>query len=159
MNANDHDQLALFTAGDCVEVGKGRIIARQRDADRCQAAYDAGFDLGVRNVERCGKRWNETLAKHNGDNAHHYADPDTQHIRDEFCRGYYEGCCQRMGIDPNNPHPLPRAQAQRLSRPAIRYRNTETGETWTGRGQQPAWLRSALQSGRSIEEFLVREAA
>ena len=37
----------------------------------------------------------------------------------------------------------------------LRYRNAATGETWTGRGLQPAWLRVALASGRRLADFEV----
>lgn len=33
---------------------------------------------------------------------------------------------------------------------AAKYRNPETGETWTGRGRAPRWM-----DGRSKEEFLI----
>lgn len=36
---------------------------------------------------------------------------------------------------------------------AAKYRNNETGETWTGRGLKPKWLKSALEAGRKIEDF------
>jgi DNA-binding protein H-NS len=36
---------------------------------------------------------------------------------------------------------------------AIKYRNTATGDTWSGRGLQPKWLKAALASGRSISDF------
>lgn len=29
------------------------------------------------------------------------------------------------------------------------------GNTWSGRGPRPGWLRAALESGRTLEEFLV----
>jgi DNA-binding protein H-NS len=38
---------------------------------------------------------------------------------------------------------------------AAKYRNTATGDTWSGRGLQPNWLKSALASGRSIDEFKI----
>jgi DNA-binding protein H-NS len=38
---------------------------------------------------------------------------------------------------------------------AAKYRNTATGETWSGRGLQPKWLKAALAAGRKIEEFAV----
>jgi DNA-binding protein H-NS len=38
---------------------------------------------------------------------------------------------------------------------AVKYRNAVTGDTWSGRGLQPKWLRAALASGRSIDEFSV----
>lgn len=36
---------------------------------------------------------------------------------------------------------------------AVKYRYALTGETWSGRGLQPAWLKAALASGRKLEEF------
>ena len=37
--------------------------------------------------------------------------------------------------------------------PAAKYRNPETGETWSGRGRAPKWLTLAEQRGRGREEF------
>jgi DNA-binding protein H-NS len=36
---------------------------------------------------------------------------------------------------------------------AAKYRDSATGETWSGRGLQPKWLKAALAAGRSIDEF------
>ena len=33
---------------------------------------------------------------------------------------------------------------------AVKYRNPETGETWTGRGRAPRWL-----EGKNLEDFAV----
>ncbi len=38
---------------------------------------------------------------------------------------------------------------------AAKYRNTSTGETWSGRGLQPRWLKAALASGRKLTDFTV----
>jgi DNA-binding protein H-NS len=38
---------------------------------------------------------------------------------------------------------------------AAKYRNSATGEAWSGRGLQPKWLKAALAAGRKIEEFAV----
>ncbi len=38
---------------------------------------------------------------------------------------------------------------------AVKYRNAETGETWTGRGKPPTWLKAQEGAGRKREEFLV----
>jgi DNA-binding protein H-NS len=38
---------------------------------------------------------------------------------------------------------------------AIKYRNAATGDTWTGRGLQPKWLRAALAAGRKLSDFTV----
>ncbi len=36
---------------------------------------------------------------------------------------------------------------------AAKYRNTSTGESWSGRGLQPRWLKAALVSGRNLADF------
>jgi DNA-binding protein H-NS len=38
---------------------------------------------------------------------------------------------------------------------AAKYRNAETGETWSGRGKPPKWLAAEIAKGRKREEFLV----
>ena len=38
---------------------------------------------------------------------------------------------------------------------AAKYRNAATGDTWSGRGLQPKWLKAALAAGRKIEDFSV----
>jgi DNA-binding protein H-NS len=41
---------------------------------------------------------------------------------------------------------------------AAKYRNTATGETWSGRGLKPKWLSAALAGGAKIEDFLIAAA-
>lgn len=38
---------------------------------------------------------------------------------------------------------------------APKYRNSATGDTWTGRGKQPKWLSAALKSGKKLEDFKI----
>jgi DNA-binding protein H-NS len=38
---------------------------------------------------------------------------------------------------------------------APKYRNGSTGETWSGRGLQPKWLKAALASGKKLSDFAV----
>ena len=38
---------------------------------------------------------------------------------------------------------------------AAKYRNASTGESWSGRGLQPRWLKAALASGKKIDDFAV----
>lgn len=38
---------------------------------------------------------------------------------------------------------------------APKFRNAATGETWSGRGLQPKWLKAALASGRQLSDFAV----
>ncbi len=38
---------------------------------------------------------------------------------------------------------------------AAKYRNSATGETWSGRGLQPKWLKAAVSSGASLGDFAI----
>ena len=39
---------------------------------------------------------------------------------------------------------------------APKYKNPENGsKTWTGRGRQPRWVASALESGKTLDELLI----
>jgi DNA-binding protein H-NS len=38
---------------------------------------------------------------------------------------------------------------------AAKYLNKATGETWSGRGLQPRWLKAALAGGKKITDFAV----
>jgi DNA-binding protein H-NS len=38
---------------------------------------------------------------------------------------------------------------------AIKYRDGH-GNTWTGRGSMPRWLRTAVENGMSLEDFSVK---
>ena len=40
--------------------------------------------------------------------------------------------------------------------PPAKYRNPETGATWSGRGRMPKWLALAEEHGRSREEFAAK---
>lgn len=46
----------------------------------------------------------------------------------------------------------PRA-AGKGNKVAPKYRNAATGETWSGRGLQPKWLKAALTAGRKLADF------
>jgi DNA-binding protein H-NS len=49
--------------------------------------------------------------------------------------------------------PAPRSTAG--GKVAPKYRNKATGDTWTGRGLQPKWLRAALEAGKKLEDFTI----
>lgn len=38
---------------------------------------------------------------------------------------------------------------------AAKYRNQATGDTWTGRGLQPKWLKAALAEGKTLKDFTI----
>ena len=49
----------------------------------------------------------------------------------------------------------PKVKSEGGKKVAAKYRNKVTGESWSGRGLQPKWLKAALSAGRKIEEFSV----
>jgi DNA-binding protein H-NS len=55
-----------------------------------------------------------------------------------------------VGKTNSTPRPAPATSGRKV---APKYRNPDTGETWTGRGLQPNWLKSALSSGKKLSDF------
>ena len=49
----------------------------------------------------------------------------------------------------------PKARKTSGAKVAAKYRNKATGETWSGRGLQPRWLKAALTSGKKIADFAI----
>lgn len=49
----------------------------------------------------------------------------------------------------------PSAPVRAPKKLAAKYRNPETGETWSGRGLKPKWLAAALAAGRTLTDFAV----
>lgn len=41
------------------------------------------------------------------------------------------------------------------SKVAAKYRDTASGQTWSGRGLQPRWLKAAIASGKKLSDFAV----
>jgi DNA-binding protein H-NS len=48
-----------------------------------------------------------------------------------------------------------RGKAKAKAKVAAKYRNPSTGETWSGRGRAPSWLREAEEKGKAREKFLI----
>jgi ParB/RepB/Spo0J family partition protein len=46
------------------------------------------------------------------------------------------------------------AAAPKTNRPPVKYRCPMTGQTWTGRGLQPTWLKAALARGGTLADFI-----
>ena len=55
-----------------------------------------------------------------------------------------------VGKTNSAPRAVPTTSGKKV---APKYRNPDTGETWTGRGLQPNWLKSALASGKKLADF------
>lgn len=47
----------------------------------------------------------------------------------------------------------PKAPAAAGAKVAPKFRDPATGQTWSGRGLQPNWLKAALAGGRTLEDF------
>ncbi len=43
----------------------------------------------------------------------------------------------------------------KVSKVAAKFRNQATGETWSGRGLQPNWLKAAIAGGAKLTDFAV----
>lgn len=41
------------------------------------------------------------------------------------------------------------------SKVAPKYRNSASGETWSGRGLKPRWLSAAIEKGKTLNDFLI----
>jgi DNA-binding protein H-NS len=61
------------------------------------------------------------------------------------------------GARPSRPQgkARPGRRGSSASPAAAKYRDPETGETWSGRGRVPRWLKAAERRGRKREEFAV----
>lgn len=53
----------------------------------------------------------------------------------------------------STPKPAARAQAKSKT---VSYRNAATGETWSGRGLQPKWLKAAIAGGAKLTDFEIQ---
>lgn len=50
--------------------------------------------------------------------------------------------------------PAPRT-GRSLGKVPAKFRDQASGQTWSGRGLQPRWLREALAAGRKLSDFAV----
>ena len=49
----------------------------------------------------------------------------------------------------------PRRNGTSTGKVAAKYRNPDTGDTWSGRGLQPKWLKAAMAGGRTLADFTI----
>lgn len=49
--------------------------------------------------------------------------------------------------------PRPAGNGKPRAKVAAKYRDQITGQTWSGRGLQPNWLKAALAGGRKLSDF------
>ena len=53
------------------------------------------------------------------------------------------------------PSPGRVASARTGGKVAAKYRDAATGNSWSGRGLKPNWLKAALDSGKTLADFAV----
>jgi DNA-binding protein H-NS len=61
----------------------------------------------------------------------------------------------RLTISDLSTRATVKARAGKGGKVAAKYRDAATGDTWSGRGLQPKWLKAALASGRRLTDFAV----
>ena len=69
-----------------------------------------------------------------------------------------EGSRPDADRDEVSHHTMPDVQPAVLTKRkpvSAKYHDHATGQTWSGRGVRPAWIRAALAAGRSLEDFSV----
>ena len=49
----------------------------------------------------------------------------------------------------------PKTDSPTKAKVAAKFRNEATGDSWSGRGLQPKWLKAALAAGRKLDEFAI----
>ena len=64
------------------------------------------------------------------------------------------GLAGTRGRPPKVKAAAPAPTAKKTRKVKIKYRDN-AGNTWTGRGSRPRWLRDAIDGGTSIESYLV----
>jgi DNA-binding protein H-NS len=56
--------------------------------------------------------------------------------------------------DLNSKKPV-NASKRSGTKVAPKYRDASSGNTWSGRGLQPKWLKQALSTGKSLSDFAI----
>lgn len=51
--------------------------------------------------------------------------------------------------------PATKVGAKSGSKVAAKFKNPETGATWSGRGLKPKWLATAIADGRNLQDFAI----
>jgi hypothetical protein len=74
---------------------------------------------------------------------------------DLFAAAHGAGDRQDEDDDEAEPETVTRAQHRNVAK----YRNAATGETWSGRGLQPKWLKAAISAGANLDDFSVTSGA
>jgi DNA-binding protein H-NS len=63
-----------------------------------------------------------------------------------------------LGLTGKKPAPRKneRSGSDKRSAVAAKYKDPDSGKTWTGRGKTPNWLAANLSAGRSKQDYLIK---
>ncbi|MBT2322749.1 H-NS histone family protein [Variovorax paradoxus] len=70
---------------------------------------------------------------------------------------HYGLTAQQLGFGPGAG--VAKAKAKKAARATSAKYSDGSGNSWSGRGPRPHWLRDALKAGRALEEFAAGNAA
>jgi DNA-binding protein H-NS len=66
---------------------------------------------------------------------------------------------ESSAVDAKSHHAKANRPRRKYPKVYPKYQNPAVpSETWSGRGKQPRWLVSALQSGRTMKDFEIRDS-
>ena len=63
---------------------------------------------------------------------------------------------KKTSAKPAAKAPAKKPPTKTAAAPSVKYRDAATGNTWTGRGLQPAWLKAELAKGAKLSDFEVQ---
>lgn len=62
---------------------------------------------------------------------------------------------EQYGLSPADLKPGA-TRSRKGGKVPAKYRDPATGDSWSGRGLQPKWLKAALAAGRKLSDFAVK---
>lgn len=116
------------------------------------SAYAAGFEMA-----RQGRsRWSIEFIDANNAVLNGLRDDAADKVHAEMLRGFEDGQPIQHKHEPKQQAEA--AAARSGGKVAARYRDPATGQSWSGRGLKPRWLVQAIEDGKTLEEFEIKEA-
>jgi len=79
----------------------------------------------------------------------------TQHDEREKAIGQVRALMAEYGLTAADLSTRAAKKPKAGGKVAPKFRNQATGETWSGRGLQPRWLKAALAAGKKLSDFAV----
>jgi len=79
----------------------------------------------------------------------------TQHDEREKAIGQVRALMAEYGLTAADLSARAAKKPKAGGKVAPKFRNQATGETWSGRGLQPRWLKAALAAGKKLNDFAV----